>query len=300
MRLAPNCVHAGVNALPSVPISGVGHHPVQLLHEGSTMSYSANVQTGAPLGVGAIVSESFSILMKHFVSVVILAFVPTLVGNLVSGGLIGWGVMLGTQAPQGDSAAQIFIPIMLSVAVQLVVYGLATALLVQLAYDAKLDRPLRMGSYMGPALGSVLPIAILGIVAGILVVLGFVALIIPGLWLYAVFSVMSPAVVIEKVGFGGLGRSAALTKEYRWPILGAIIIIGIINFVIGLIAQWIVGMLVSASGGGIGGVVIFLIFQSLITSISFGLGSITIALIYARLREIKEGTSVRDIAAVFD
>ncbi len=265
------------------------------------MSYSSSTpQAGAPLGVGAIVSESFSILGKNFLSVVILAFLPTLVGSLVAGGLMGWGVMLGTEAPQGDNVAQILIPALLSLIVQLVVYGLATALLVQLAYDAKLGRPLRMRSYIGPALGSILPIAILGIVAGILVGFGSIALIIPGLWIYAVFSVMSPAVVIEKVGFGGLGRSAALTKEYRWPILGALIIIVIVNAVIGFVAQLIVGQLVGAVGSGIGGVIVFLLVQSLITSISFGLGSIAIALIYARLREIKEGTSVRDIVAVFD
>ena len=49
------------------------------------MSYSANVQTGAPLGVGAIVSESFSILMRHFVSVILLALIPTLIGFVLSG-----------------------------------------------------------------------------------------------------------------------------------------------------------------------------------------------------------------------
>ena len=37
-----------------------------------------------------------------------------------------------------------------------------------------------------------------------------------------------------------------------------------------------------------------------LNAIGTGLSSITIALIYARLREIKEGTSLRDIVAVFD
>jgi hypothetical protein len=265
------------------------------------MSYSSSTpQIGAPLGVGAVVSESFSILGKNFISVVLLAVVPTMVGTLASGALLGWGVLLGTEAPQVDSVAQILIPSLLSLVVQIVVYGLTTALLIQLAYDSKLNRPLRISSYFGPALGSILPITILSLVSGILMAIGFVALVIPGLWIYAVFSVMAPAIVIEKVGFGGLGRSAALTKEYRWPILGALFVIGIINIVIGFVAQWIVGMLVAAIGGGISALLAFILVQSLITSVSFGLGSITIALIYARLREIKEGASVRDISAVFD
>ncbi len=149
-------------------------------------------------------------------------------------------------------------------------------------------------------MGAALPIAILAIVSGILMVIGLVALVVPGLWIYAVFSVMPAAVVIEKVGFGGLGRSAALTKEYRWPILGAVILIGIINFVITFVAMFVVGLLFASTGAGAGGVIIGVLVLAAITAIGFGLSSIAIALIYARLREIKEGASVRDIAAVFD
>ncbi len=263
------------------------------------MSYSSNVQTGAPLGVGTIVGDSFSILMRHFVAVVMLAIVPTLIGLAVSGVLTGWDVALGISEPVFTSGADV-VPFALSIIGQLVTYGVTTALLVQMAYDAKLERPLTLGKYIGPAMGAAMPIAILSFVSGLLMVIGFIALIIPGLWIYAVFSVMPAAVVIEKVGFGGLGRSAALTKEYRWPILGAIILIGIINFVITFVAMFIVGMLIASLGAGSGGLIVGVLVLSAITAIGFGLSSIAIALIYARLREIKEGTSVRDIAAVFD
>ena len=48
-----------------------------------------------PLGVGAIISESFSILFKHLGKVMLLALVPTLFGIVVSGMLNGWGYALG-------------------------------------------------------------------------------------------------------------------------------------------------------------------------------------------------------------
>ena len=263
------------------------------------MSSSSNVQTGTPLGVGGIVGESFSILMRHFVSVVLLAIVPTLIGFAISGMLIGWDVALGYGEPVFTGMGD-FIPFVLSIIGQLVTYGVTTALLVQMAYDAKLERRVTLGKYVGPALGAALPIAILGIVSGILIAIGFILLIVPGLWMYAVFSVMPAAVVIEKVGFGGLGRSAALTKEYRWPILGAIILIGIINFVISFVATFVVGLIVASVGVGSGGLIIAILFMSAISAVGFGLSSIAVALIYARLREIKEGASVRDIASVFD
>jgi hypothetical protein len=257
------------------------------------MTYSPNVQAGAPLGVGKIVGDSFSILMRHFVTVVMLAVVPTLIGLVVSGMLNGWGVAVGTTQPVFNNGAQVT-GFVLAIIVQIMAYGVTTALLVQAAYDAKLDRPLTPGRYMGPAMRAALPIAILSLVAGILTGIAALALVIPGLWVYAVFSVMPAAVMIEKVGFGGLGRSSALTKEYRWPILGAIILVGIVNWLINVAAVFVVGLV----GGG--SVVVAVLVLSVLSAIGAALGSIAVALIYARLREIKEGTSVRDIASVFD
>lgn len=263
------------------------------------MTYSSNVQIGAPLGVGSIVGDSFSILMRHFISVVLLAIVPTLIGIVISGLLLGWSVALGTGEPTFNGGADI-VRFLLSIIGQLATYGVTTALLVQLAYDAKLERPIKLGRYVNPAIAAALPIALLGIVSGLLIGIGAVALVVPGLWVYAVFSMMPAAVVIEKVGFGGLGRSASLTKEYRWPIFGAILLIGLINFALSFAAMFIVGFLVSSTGGNGVALGISVLTLSAVTGIGFGLSSIAVALIYARLREIKEGVSVRDIAAVFD
>jgi hypothetical protein len=43
-----------------------------------------------------------------------------------------------------------------------------------------------------------------------------------------------------------------------------------------------------------------LIGFAVITAVSNGTGAIVISLIYARLREIKEGASISDIAAAFE
>lgn len=254
---------------------------------------------GAPLGVGSIISESFSILLRHFFAVMLLSLVPTLLNIVISGLLNGWGVALGVSDPVAADGGFV-VRTIIALVVQMVLGGVTTALLVQMAYDAKLQRPLQLGRYVGPAVNASLPIAILGLGAGILAGLGFIALIIPGLWIYAVYSMMPAAVVIEKVGFGGLGRSAALTKEYRWPIVGAVVLLGIIGAVIGFVSIFLVGLLLAAIGNAGFGIVVGVLVLAALSTIGAGLGSISVALIYARLREIKEGTSVRDIAAVFD
>lgn len=267
--------------------------------EGVLMTSSTTNPPGAPLGVGSIIGESFSILFGNFIPVLLLSLGPTLLNIVISGLLNGWNAALGMAEPVTPDSGY-FIRAGITTVVQLVLSGVTTALLVQMAYDAKLQRPLKLGQYFGPALSAAVPIAILGIGAGILTVIGFIALIIPGLWIYAVYSMMPAAVVIEKVGFGGLGRSAALTKDYRWPIVGAFILLVIIGAMIGFVAMFLVGLMLSGTGISGGGLVVAVLILALVTTIGAALGSISVALIYARLREIKEGASVRDIASVFD
>ncbi len=254
----------------------------------------------APLGVGQIISDSFSILFGKFFKVMILGFTGAFLGYLINGAFLGFNVALGLEDPSFVDPTLAIVSTVVSTLIGLIVYGLITALLVQLAYDTKLGRNRSLLAYFGPALKAMVPIALLSIVAGILTSLGAIALLIGALWVYAVFCVMAPSVVIENAGFGGLGRSAALTKGYRWPIVGTLIILFICTILIMLAVGFIIGMLVAAVGDGVAGIIVLGIVWALFNGIVYGLGGISLALIYARLREIKEGVGVDEIASVFD
>ncbi|SDR19509.1 hypothetical protein [Pseudovibrio sp. Tun.PSC04-5.I4] len=257
------------------------------------MTSSADISERMALGVGAIIGESFSIFIKHLIPIALLALVPSLLNLLVSGALIGVDVVLGTAVPDLSTSFGIG-AFGMTFVLQISFYSLTTALLVQLAYDAKLGRRIQLGRYVAPAIRAAVPITILSLIAGVLAGVASIALFIPGLWVYAVFSMIAPAVVIERVGFGGLGRSADLTKEYRWPILGLLILIGIFigifQFVAGFAADLTVG------SGQFVATLAYLIPSTL----GAGLTGVSVALIYARLREIKEGVTVDQIALVFD
>ncbi|KIC41143.1 membrane protein [Ruegeria sp. ANG-R] len=245
------------------------------------------------LGVGNIVGESFSILFKNLIAVILLALAPTLLSSLIAGMMVGADVALGVEEPDFSTSSSLA-NWMLTIILQIVFYALATALLVQLAYDSKLGRPLQLGRYFSPALRAAIPIAILTTISSILAGLASLAFIIPGLWVYAVFSVVAPAVVIEGAGFRGLGRSMALTKGYRWPIFGTLLLIGICAGIVNFLAGIVADMLVEAGNWAM------MAGFSVIAAFAAGLTGISIALIYARLREIKEGVSVDQIASVFD
>lgn len=258
------------------------------------MSDAADTVPHQPLGIGSLIGDSFSILFRNFVPIVLISFVPTLVGLLLSGSLIGFETIIGLDDIPASEEPNPGLQLLSSL-VDMVVYSITTAFLVQLAYDAKLRRPMRFTRYVGPALRAIVPITILGIGVGILVGIGAIALIIPGLWVYAVFSVMEPAVVIEGVGFQGLRRSAELTRNYRWPILGALIPVFICMAIMFAIAFFAV-FLVQEDAGLPLSVVLF----AAISAIGTSMVSIFISLLYARLREIKEGIGIDEIASVFD
>ena len=132
------------------------------------MADSNTATYDAPLGIGRIISDSFSIFFRNFILVMILALVPTFLGIVVGGLLGGWNYAVGDYAAEIQNGIS-YAAIVLNLIIQMVVYGIATALLVQLAYDSKLNRGITPQKYIGPAFAAAIPIAVLGLVIGVLV-----------------------------------------------------------------------------------------------------------------------------------
>lgn len=248
----------------------------------------------AALGVGSLIGESFSIFFAHFLQVMAVAFVPIVLGRVISGLLIGFDVSIGVKPADFTSVGSSAV-YLLSTVIEMAVGNIAAALLVQLAYDAKLRRPIRLGRYVVTVLKMIVPLAVLSFVATVLMGIGLVLLIIPGLWINAVFFVMMPAVVIERKGFYGLGRSASLTKDYVLPVMGLVILLDAYFLTVGTTTGIFADTLANT-----GGTVFTFILLSVLTAVEAGLAGILVALTYARLREIREGISVDQIASVFD
>ena len=82
----------------------------------------------------------------------------------------------------------------------------------------------------------VLPLLAVSILATIGIAIGFVLIIIPGLFLMTIWSVAIPVVVIERPGvFSSFGRSRALVKGFGWQVFGVIVVVIIIAIVISII-----------------------------------------------------------------
>ena len=150
-----------------------------------------------------------------------------------------------------------------------------------------------------PTFGDCIQIAVrfllptLGI--GLLVALGAglasIALLVPGIILWLGWSVAVPVLIQERLGvFGSMSRSRVLTKGNRWPLFGLFVVL----FIILMVIQWVMLAVVVLFGGIVADVAAALVSAVLSMTIS-----IATAVSYVELRQVKEGTSVEELAEVF-
>lgn len=100
-----------------------------------------------------------------------------------------------------------------------------------------------------PVLGQLI---LVGIVAGIGVVIGFVLIIVPGLYLLTVWFVAAPVVVLERPGvFAALRRSRELVRGNGWQVFAVILVLYVMVGVVSLIIE----DLAESAGSGAGLVV---------------------------------------------
>jgi hypothetical protein len=96
------------------------------------------------------------------------------------------------------------------------------------------------------------PLLLVGITAGVGVVVGFLLLIVPGLILITVWSVAAPVVVLERPpGLQALRRSRELVRGNGWPVFAVILVLDVLV----VIAASALQLAADSAGSGAGIVV---------------------------------------------
>jgi hypothetical protein len=182
--------------------------------------------SGRSLDTGEVINTAFGIYVDQ-ASVLLPASAVVFV---ISG-------ILGAVLVAASSALAV-----VSLIISLVASTLFTGMVVELVSDVQDGR---RDSSVSQLLGAATPVIgqliLVGIVAGIGIVLGFIAIIVPGLILLTLWSVAAPVVVLEHPGvFAALRRSRELVRGNAWQVFGVIVVlvlgVGVVSFVIELIA----------------------------------------------------------------
>jgi uncharacterized membrane protein len=117
---------------------------------------------------------------------------------------------------------------------------------------------------------------LVGIVAGVGIVIGFVLLIVPGLILITIWSVAAPVVVLERPGvFAALARSRELVRGNGWQVFGVILVLDILVVIVGSGIE----LGADSAGSGVG-----IVARVIVGVLSAPLSALAAAVLYFELR----------------
>lgn len=265
--------------------------------------------TGAPVfedrqvSVGRVFQRAFSTITHNPAVVLGLALVIGAVPTLVAQYLF---IQLGMTTASGDVDSELFstsgfiLAIMLSSLFTMVFAAIVQGALTRATWAENEGRRATFGECLGTGLRFVLPLVGVAILATFATMFGLILLIVPGVIVFLMWSVATPAVVVDQGGvLHALRRSAELTKGARWKILALFLVV--------IIAYWLLAIALGAIGFSdvtmsdaaptlsvsqlIGSVVLGTIFNVVWGTIQPSL--------YVELRQWKEGTDLEGLEQVF-
>lgn len=213
------------------------------------------------------ISQAFSIYGQQAGVLLPVAFGLFLLVAVVSG-LLGGELVL--------------IPVVL--AVSTIASTLYQGMVVELVHDVQDGR---RDSSVGQLLRSAAPVLLTLIVAGFLaglgIGIGFLLLIVPGLILLTIWSVIAPAIVVERKGvFEAFGRSRELVKGHGWQVFGVIVTVLLIVIVVRIVFSAIAAGVDDSTG-------VRIALDVIASTITAPITALVAAVLYFKLRALEEG-----------
>jgi hypothetical protein len=208
------------------------------------------------IGVGDVISETFSIYGQNWAALLGSAAVVFIVVGLLS-------ALLETT----DS----WILILLAGVVRLAGHALYIGFVVKLVQDVRDGRrDDSVGDLFSAAAPAIVPLIGFGILYALGVAIGLLLLIVPGLILLTIWSVGAPAIVVERVGpVDAFGRSRRLVKGEGWSVFATLLVVLLIVIGIGIV----LGAIATPIGDGETATYVASIVSSAITAPIFALAA---------------------------
>jgi hypothetical protein len=179
---------------------------------------------------GSVIARAFAIFRDHF-------------GVLAGAALLVFALDAVATAFLTDALA------LVAAAVSLVLTTFYQGMVVRLVDDV---RDGRRDSSIGDLVRSVspvvIPLLVVSILAGLGILIGFILLIVPGLFLLTIWAVVAPVTVLERPGIlAAFTRSRELVRGHGWTVFGALILVFLIVLAAGIVAG-LTGVLIDGGG----------------------------------------------------
>jgi hypothetical protein len=202
-----------------------------------------------PLGVGDILDGAFTVVRRNpratlglSAIVAVLQATVLAIGQLVAFNRIVTSIdNSNPDAPQVDWGSLVsgYLTVTVGAVLGALFVAVLTGMLSAVVTEDVLGNRLSIGQVWTRIRPKIVRLIGLSVVVGIVPAIGFLFCLVPGVWLWGIWAVAVPAMVVENGGvFGSLARSRALVRGTFWRIFGiralGVMIVGFIGFLIGI------------------------------------------------------------------
>lgn len=231
--------------------------------------------------VGEVLGETFSIFFN--------SPVPLLVTAVVLVPLSGLTLALSSALEESQELARLVV--LLNAVDFLVVTPITTGAVVYTVFQRMRGRSPAVGESLRVGVSQLLPVLGVAILQGLVMILGFLLCIIPGILFAVMYTVAVPVAIEEKPGVGrSMSRSADLTDGHRSDVFYVLAVL----FLLGIGLEAVVAAAVFLNDAVEIGLTL------VVKVLATGLSATAYTVIYYRLRSVKESLDVDQIASVFD
>jgi len=210
--------------------------------------------------------------------------------NLASPGMVG-GILLG-------AVGGAFLLLLMT--------GIAHAATITAVSDLYLGRPTSVRDAYSRAKGSILTVIAILVMSGLATLVGFLLLIIPGIYLACRLAISVPVAIVEKESpVASMERSMELTKGYAGQMFLLLLLVGVLGWVVGMLfqfpAMFFTFTAVMAKQQPSIGVTAYTYVAEFVSQVLVGpIGTISASLMYYNLRVRKEGFDIQHLLSSLD
>lgn len=219
------------------------------------------------LDVGGVIRRVWAIYVEQASVLMPAAAVVFVVSGIVAALLAASGSLLG---------------VLVAEVIVIVAGTLFTAMVVELVSDVEDGRrDFSSGQLLRAAMPMLGQLIIVGLVAGVGIVIGLFLLIVPGLILITIWSVFVPVIVIERApGLASLARSRELVRGNGWQVFGVLLVL----FVLMGLLTVLIDSAAASAGTGVG-----IVVRVVLGVLTAPFSALAAAVLYFDLRRLSGG-----------
>jgi len=263
-----------------------------------------------PMTLGEVLDRTFTLYRENFLLFVGIMALPSLLTLIFN-----FGTLLITRSPTSGSSPHlpsagvvggIFLGAIGGALLLVLTVGVAHAATVSAVSDLYLGRATSVADSYARAKGSILIVIAILIMSGLATLVGFIFLIIPGIYLACRLAVSVPVAIVEKESpAASMERSMELTKDYAWQMFLLLLLVGILQWVVSALVQ-APTMLLTISAAVAKqqpsmGVTVYSYLAGFVSQVVVGpVGTISASLMYFNLRVRKEGFDIQHLLGSLD